>query len=965
MAVRNAEKLLERTKKTASKQQDRSKTKLDELHEQVENLKLSLVTAVDASIVKRVQLEEITTKHAIELGDSQAEVKSAAENLKEAKRTHNIRRIRAGDSAKELADNRDDWAEEVLRHLRERRQMSDLQIQATAEALAEASNKLLPPESDSDSNSDSLMASQNARWSKTKRAKKILKQKCSGLDVDVDVVIHDYLLSAGNCARVLPSSRANELRQEGSRAFSKALCKYFDQNRCLYLKQKLRLSNPQYELLRNVLTKNYDANTATYVPLVLEGVMVEALPSLHFLDKHTNELLAHLGLHEDKEGRFAGCSLTAKLASDIATHLEKGRLLCVDGKVYGEGGKPVVICWSFDACRVFRGMKTTSFGYKIVNLINAPDNSAVYFHEFALVEAGDDWASIKKYCAEMIKDFNDVLTKKVTLRVDVPTKNLKGVELPDLEFFMCLDLAAMNACLGQGGNNMPCPCPLCKVHKEDLGNPDGFVWTGCPGCDHCEGCDGTGPMTGCKGCERCAGCSGPPANAFLPRSVAEAKVLAHTVAGERCPGCGMDIVEKVTDPSKERPVSVDGCARAPAVPVWCGKGVTHSTLHFNQKPGQVPLFDLSLQRFSICTLHLHLRFVAMLWSYSVLRDDDLSKKVKGKGGKGADDGTLAAWIWAVLVSVGVHVKLPTSPAKDVNKYFHSISKHSFHGRDASQLMTVWRRILRMVYPEATCAKDSNTKSKYERFYKCWEFYEETLLPLVYLETEDREDKAVRVEKAGREFLGLWNTATDGGTKHVYPHMLICHLPRMIREFPVDPMYLELQSMESSHAIGKQLAFKTNKLAPKAEAERVVWVEKYARQEKYVNTYMEEHRVTVKGHYRNTGKRRVFQILKKKLLNQLLEHTYETENSLAIKHKRWMAARIKRHATLATWKTKMTAKDLPEFNIEVSASDEERAAPRSSETESHSASSSSVSRTDDEADEAEAAQRESLGVAKKK
>lgn len=106
-------------------------------------------------------------------------------------------------------------------------------------------------------------------------------------------------------------------------------------------------------------------------------------------------------------------------------------------------------------------------------------------------------------------------------------------------------------------------------------------------------------------------------------------------------------------------------------------------------------------------------------------------------------------------------------------------------------------------------------------------------------------------------------------------------------------------------------------------------------------------------------------MKKKLLNQLLEHTYETENSLAIKHKRWMAARIKRHATLATWKTKMTAKDLPEFNIEVSASDEERAAPRSSETESHSASSSSVSRTDDEADEAEAAQRESLGVAKKK
>ena len=63
-----------------------------------------------------------------------------------------------------------------------------------------------------------------------------------------------------------------------------------------------------------------------------------------------------------------------------------------------------------------------------------------------------------------------------------------------------------------------------------------------------------------------------------------------------------------------------------------------------------------------------------------------------------------------------------------------------------------------------------------------------------------------------DFVKLWNTATGGGTQHVYPHMLVAHLPDMIRSMPVDPFECMLQAMESSHAVRKQLAFKTNKRA---------------------------------------------------------------------------------------------------------------------------------------------------------
>ena len=577
--------------------------------------------------------------------------------------------------------------------------MSEVQVLATAEELLQLAKDLAPSDN-CEEVADALGSpSSDAVRSKTKRAKAKLAD-AFGVE-GIDNVVHDFLLSSENCARCLPDAHKADFRQEGGDAVVKALAEYYDDARCSYIKTKLRLSQPQYTLLRDLLTKRYDPATASHVPLVIEGSMLEALPSLYHVNKFETDLIQHLGLQEGKRGKCASANVQTKFISDIEQHLKDGHLLLVDGKLVGEGGKPVVVAWSFDACRVFRGMKTTAFGYRFVNLINAPANSPVYFHEFALMEAGDDHESILENCGELVKEVNALhATNAVKVTARRTGQDPVGpVTITDLTHLVVLDLAAYMSSLGLGGNNMEHPCPKCKAAKGDLSNAEGRVWKGCAGqCAHCAGCDGTS-ANGCGGCDKCDGCQGPPAGFFCLRTFDEMCVLSHTVAGKQCPGCAMQIVDEVTDARTQRPVFKAG-GKTPKVPAFfVSSGHTHCMLHFNQLPGQVPLFNLPLNCYCICTLHLHLRFISMMWAYSVLSDPDLSKKVKGRKGKGADDGTLAAWIWVVLHKIGVHVKLPSSPAKDVNKYYHSISKHSFHGRDASQLLTVWGRILRMVYSE--------------------------------------------------------------------------------------------------------------------------------------------------------------------------------------------------------------------------------------------------------------------------
>ena len=139
--------------------------------------------------------------------------------------------------------------------------------------------------------------------------------------------------------RVLPEVHKKQLKLEGGDELAAGLSEYWDDNRGLFIKHQLSLSETQYSDLRDYLTKRYDTNTATYVPLVINGSVLEALPSNYFLDKREGELLDSLGIEESKDGRFAKVNLLDKLVADIREHLRLGELaLLNNGVIVGAGG---------------------------------------------------------------------------------------------------------------------------------------------------------------------------------------------------------------------------------------------------------------------------------------------------------------------------------------------------------------------------------------------------------------------------------------------------------------------------------------------------------------------------------------------------------------------------------------------------------------------------------------------------
>jgi hypothetical protein len=248
--------------------------------------------------------------------------------------------------------------------------------------------------------------------------------------------------------------------------------------------------------------------------------------------------------------------------------------------------------------------------------------------------------------------------------------------------------------------------------------------------------------------------------------------------------------------------------------------------------------------------------------------------MKARRGKNADENTLASYIWAMLVKAGVFVKVRGAPQNDVNKYYYSISKHSFAGSDASKLVGLWRPLMDLLYPADLRSKDAKAALEYKNWCSCWGHWE-VVWAAIQLETEDRASKAEKVAAEGSKFVDLWVSACGKATKHLYPHMLTCHLPSLIRDLPIDPMYLSLQSQEHRHSQRKRAAFRTNKKAPKDVSERAETVAPHLRSG-----------APVAGYLRNAGKCRTYKTFRIMLLQDELENIYETPQSKQIKYDRW-------------------------------------------------------------------------------
>jgi hypothetical protein len=353
---------------------------------------------------------------------------------------------------------------------------------------------------------------------------------------------------------------------------------------------------------------------------------------------------------------------------------------------------------------------------------------------------------------------------------------------------------------------------------------------------------------------------------------------------------------------------------------------------------------------------MHLAIVGMIFKKSVLEDKSLNS-LRG----GHAEGTIAHGLYLLLKAAGVHLKLPHAPANDVNKFYHSVSKHRFAGADASKLLTVWPQVMELVFPEAKRRASKDTQQKYDNHCSVWRFWAQDLWPLIQNVDLDRTIKANQVQARAIQFITLWVNAT-GGTQNLYLHLLVKHLPEQIRpgtplSMPCDPWFLQTQSLESKHSFRKSVHLgRTNKHAPKPLAERA----------QEILNYFRGDGTAVTGYKRSSGKCRGLQALEKSVLHDLLYDHYETPVSKAIKFKRADARRQARHQRLMRSKglllTYVTAKGKEisgDFEVEdgvaeqLALSEEENedrpeGAPASEESEDNpeeSQSSSTLSSTD--------------------
>ena len=246
---------------------------------------------------------------------------------------------------------------------------------------------------------------------KATRAKSKLMENFESQEA-LDKAVSEYIRPMHRFRRLAPAVCASQLKQEGAESFSKSLHDYLSPQRCLFVKQQTNLSKDQWHKVRNLLTKRYDTDTARHLPLILDGTLVHPLPGVWRLDKERDLQLEGLTVRESDDGAFAAVVVADKMRLDILNHLNLGHLRRENGVIVGSDGQHPVVCWSFDACGIFNGMKQTSFGYKICNLINCVENSPKYFHEFALMECGDDHAQIVTHAQSTMDEVNVIIDAK-------------------------------------------------------------------------------------------------------------------------------------------------------------------------------------------------------------------------------------------------------------------------------------------------------------------------------------------------------------------------------------------------------------------------------------------------------------------------------------------------------------------------------------------------------------------------
>ena len=287
--------------------------------------------------------------------------------------------------------------------------------------------------------------------------------------------------------------------------------------------------------------------------------------------------------------------------------------------------------------------------------------------------------------------------------------------------------------------------------------------------------------------------------------------MAHAVPCAACPGCGMEILAMgpVQDPTKQMLVAQPD-DETPAKTVAAFKaffkrfaGKTWGEIHAGVVYGHYPLLNIPTSLWPICMLHMNLRIINMLFVKLVV--NQIGNAATGK----ANDQTKA--LMKLLIDPPNSVYIKESKLKAKKKTVKAAwDKVSFAGRDAGAVDRARHDVLEITYPKAQRDKHPKVKLQWERAVACWDKWHEVWLllnePLEDLDDAQaaRDKRADEFQVAAVGFVKLWISAHERG-KGLYLHILVAHVPAMIRRFG-DLRPYQVQGLEHSHSIGPYIAY---------------------------------------------------------------------------------------------------------------------------------------------------------------
>ena len=230
--------------------------------------------------------------------------------------------------------------------------------------------------------------------------------------------------------------------------------------------------------------------------------------------------------------------------------------------------------------------------YTLINAVACP-SSPKNSKEFCLFEGDDHWASVRKYAACSLADMI-ALNENPSLSFTTTEGEAVNMQLRVLGGGDGSNLVSIRGISGCGG---PCACPFCEMPSSKF-------------------CD-----------------IGVDYQRGQERTSARIAQLAHSVACPSCPGCGMEIVAEVTDPSKQMPIACPDSSPPPKKQ-WkgslknLGKDKTWLEIHKGVIMGHydlLPGFDWIL-----CLLHLNLRIVNGLFVKLIIKHIGSTASLRSK-----------------------------------------------------------------------------------------------------------------------------------------------------------------------------------------------------------------------------------------------------------------------------------------------------------------------------------------------